>query len=110
MKFLLNFQTQKTTQEENNCRKLFVDQLGPKYGNLHSCMTQSHAVISVIHEKLYDKVQRDVSKKKLDSLTSVAAVHESHAKAETRRRNRRGIFLCRFGGDALNRVIKLQEQ
>ena len=41
MKFLLNFQTQKTTQEENNCRKLFVDQLGPKYGNLHSCTTQS---------------------------------------------------------------------
>ena len=40
-------------------------------------MTQSHAVISVIHEKGYDKVQRDVSKKKQDSLTSVAAVHES---------------------------------
>ena len=41
-------------------------------------MTQSmHAVISVIHEKVYDKIQREVSKKKLDSLTSVAAVHES---------------------------------
>ena len=34
-------------------------------------MTQS------IHEKVYDNVQREVSKKKLDSLTSVAAVHES---------------------------------
>ena len=32
-----------------------------------------HAVISVIHEKVYDKIQREVSKKKLDSLTSVAA-------------------------------------
>ena len=29
-----------------------------------------HAVISVIHEKAYDKVQREVSKKKLNSLTS----------------------------------------
>ena len=36
-----------------------------------------HAVISVIHEKVYDKIQREVSKKKVDSLTSVAAVHES---------------------------------
>ena len=36
-----------------------------------------HAVISVIHEKVYDKVQREVSKKKLDSSASVAAVHES---------------------------------
>ena len=73
MKFLLNFQTQKTTQEENNCRKLFVI----SSGNLHSCMTQSHAVISVIHEKVYIKVQRELSKKKLDSLTGVAAVHKS---------------------------------
>ena len=36
-----------------------------------------HAVTSVIHEKVYDKVQREVSKKKLDSLTRVTAVHES---------------------------------
>ena len=36
-----------------------------------------HAVISVIHEKVYDKIQREVSKKKLDSLTSIAAIHES---------------------------------
>ena len=35
-----------------------------------------HAVINVIHEKVYDKIQREVSKKKLDSLTSVAAFHE----------------------------------
>ena len=40
-------------------------------------MTQSTQVISVIHEKVYDKVQKEVSKKKLDSLTSVPAVHES---------------------------------
>ena len=36
-----------------------------------------HAVISVIYEKVYDKIKREVNKKKLDSLTSVAAVHES---------------------------------
>ena len=36
-----------------------------------------HTVINVIHEKVYQKAQREVSKKKLDSLTSVAAVHES---------------------------------
>ena len=31
-----------------------------------------------IHEKVYDNIQREVSKKKLDSLTNAAAVHESH--------------------------------
>ena len=36
-----------------------------------------HAVISVIHKKVYDKIRREVCKKKVDSLTSVAAVHES---------------------------------
>ena len=41
------------------------------------CFRTVHAVISVIHEYVYDKVQREVSKKKLDSLTSVAAAHES---------------------------------
>ena len=34
-----------------------------------------HAIISVIHEEVYGSIQREVSKKKLDSLTSVAAVH-----------------------------------
>ena len=42
-----------------------------------TCFRTVHAVISVIHEKVYDKVQREVSKKKLDSLTIVAAGHES---------------------------------
>ena len=62
-------------------------------------MTQFTQVISVIHAKVYDKVQREVSKKKLDSLTSVAAVRESQ-RPKLLDEKRRGI-LCRFGGDAL---------
>ena len=76
MKFLLNFlSSTKDNPRENNCRKLFVissARIQPSL--LHDTV---HAVISVIHEKVYDKVQREVSKKKLDSLTSVAAVHKS---------------------------------
>ena len=102
MKFLLKFQTQKRTQERITVVSCLSSARlqGRQPSLLHDTV---HAVICVIHEKVYDKVQREVSKKKLDSLTSVAAVHE------TRRRKRRGI-LCRFGGDALNRVIELQEQ
>ena len=76
MKFLLNFQAQKTTQE-----RIIVESflLSARFqvrqpSLLHDTV---HAVISVIHEKVYDKVQREVSKKKPDSLTSVAAAHES---------------------------------
>ena len=76
MKFLLNFQTQKTTQEgiivESFLLSAWLQVRQPSL--LHDTV---HAVISVIHEKVYDKVQREVSKKKLDSLTGVAAVHES---------------------------------
>ena len=76
MKFLLNFQAQKTTQE-----RIIVESflLSARFqvrqpSLLHDTV---HAVISVIHEKVYDKVQREVSKKKADSLTSLAAAHES---------------------------------
>ena len=68
-------------------------------------------MISVIHEKVYDKIQRKVSKKKLNSLTSVAAAHESQRPKLVDERDE--IFyamLYRFGGDALNRVIKLRKQ
>ena len=76
MKFLLNFQTQKTSQERIIVGSLFLSaRLQVRQPSLlHDTV---HAVISVIHEKVYDKVQREVSKKKLDTLTSVAAVHES---------------------------------
>ena len=76
MKFLLNFQTQKTSQERIIVGSLFLSaRLQVRQPSLlHDIV---HAVISVIHEKVYDKVQREVSKKRLDTLTSVAAVHES---------------------------------
>ena len=76
MKFLLNFQTQKTSQERIIVGSLFLSaRLQVRQPSLlHDIV---HAVISVIHEKVYDKVQREVSKKKLDTLTSVAALHES---------------------------------
>ena len=76
MKFLLNFQAQKTTQERIIVERFLLSARlqvrQPSF--LHDTI---HAVISVIHDKVFDKVQREVSKKKLDSLTSVAAVHES---------------------------------
>ena len=75
IKFLLNFQTQKTTQERIIVESFLLSTLQARQPSLlHDTV---HAVTSVIHEKVYDKVQREVSKKKLDSLTSVAAVHES---------------------------------
>ena len=76
MKLLLNFQTQKTTQERIIVESfLLSDRL--KVRQLSLLHDTVHSVISVIHEKAYDKIQREVSKKKLDSLTSVAAAHES---------------------------------
>ena len=105
MEFLLDFQTQKITQE-----RIIVDSflLSARLQVRQSSLRHDtvHAVISVIHEKVYGKVQRDVSKKKLGSLTSVAAVHESQRLKLVDERG--GVFhACRFGGDALNRVIKL---
>ena len=75
MKFLLNFQTQKTTQERIIVESFLLSaRLQVRQPSLlHDTV---HAVICVIHEKIYDKIQREVSKKKLDSLTSVAAAHE----------------------------------
>ena len=72
----MNFQTQKTTQERIIVESFLLSaRLQVRQPSLlHNTV---HAVTSVIHEKIYDKVQREVSKKKLDSLTSVAAVHES---------------------------------
>ena len=72
---MLNFQTQKTTQERIIVESFLLSaRLQVRQPSLlHDAV---HAVISVIHEKVYDKIQREVSKKRLDSLTSVAAAHE----------------------------------
>ena len=63
MKFLLNFQTQKTTQE-----RIIVESF------LLSARLQVRQ--PSLLEKVYDKIQRELYKKKLDSLTSVAVAYE----------------------------------
>ena len=76
MKFLLNSQTQKTTQERIIVESFLLSaQLQVRQPSL--LHDKVHAVINVIHEKVNEKVQIEVSKKKLDSLTTVAEVHES---------------------------------
>ena len=59
---------------ENNCRKVFVP------STTTFTPETVHAVISVIREKVYDIIQIEVSRKKLESSTSVAS---SSSKAET---------------------------
>ena len=59
---------------ENNCRKVFV----PSTTTFTTEIV--HPVISVIHEKVYDIIQIEVSRKKLESSTSVAS---SSSKAVT---------------------------
>ena len=58
----------------NNSRKVFVPSMAT------FTPETVHAVISVIHENVYDIIQIEVSKKKLESSTSVA---NSSSKAET---------------------------
>ena len=62
MKFLLNFQTQKTTQARTIVESFLLSaRLQVRQPSLlHDTV---HAIISVIHEKVYDKVQREGSKK-----------------------------------------------
>ena len=50
------------------------------------------AVISVIHEKVYNIIQIEVSRKKLESSTSVASSSSNSSKAETQREKRQGIL------------------
>ena len=86
MKFLLNFQAQKTTQE-----RIIVERFSPSAPSTSATFTPEtvHAVISVIHEKVNDIIQIEVSRKKLESSTSVAS---SSSKAETQRGKRQGIL------------------
>ena len=82
MKFLLNFQAQKTTQE-----RIIVERFS---SSAPSTTTETVlAVISIIHENVYDLIQIEVSRKKLESSTSVAS---SSSKAETGRGKRQGIL------------------
>ena len=85
MKFLLNFQAQKTTQE-----RIIVERFSSSAPSTTTFTPETvHAVISVIHEKVYDIIQIGVSRKKLESSTSVAS---SSSKAETGRGKRQGIL------------------
>ena len=84
MKFLLNFQAQKTTQE-----RIIVERFSSSSPSTTTFIPETvHAVISVIHEKVYD-IQIEVSRTKLESSTSVAS---SSSKAETQRGKRIGIL------------------
>ena len=74
IKFLLNYQAQKTTQERIIVERFFVSSTTTF---THETV---HAVIGVIHEKGYDIIQIEVNRKKLESSTSVAS---SSSKAET---------------------------
>ena len=83
MKFLLNFQAQKTTQE-----RIIVERFSSSAPSTTTSTPETvHAVISVIHENVYDIIQIDVSRKKLESSTSVAS---SSSKAEIQRGKRQG--------------------
>ena len=79
MKFLLNFPTQKITQERIIVESFLLSaRLQVRQPSLlHDTVHAVICLICVIHEKVYDKIQREVSKKKLDSLTGAAAAHES---------------------------------
>ena len=62
MKFLLNFQAQKTTQE-----RIIVERFSSSAPSTTTFTPETvHAVISVIHEKVYDIIQIEVSRKKLE--------------------------------------------
>ena len=82
MKFLLNLQAQKTTQE-----RIIVERFSSSAPSTTTFTPETvHAVISVIHEDVYDIIQIEVSRKKLESSTSVAS---SSSKAETAGRGKR---------------------
>ena len=65
MTFLLNFQAQKTTQEG-----IIVERSSSSAPSTTTFTPVTvHAVISVIHENVYDIIQIEVSRKKLESST-----------------------------------------
>ena len=85
IKLLLNFQAQKTTQE-----RIIIERFSSSAPSTTTFIPETvHAVIGVIHEKVYDIIQIEISRKKLESSTSVAS---SSSKAETQRGKRQGIL------------------
>ena len=86
MKLLLNFQAQKITQE-----RIIVERFSSSAPSTTTFTPETvHAVISVNHEKVYDIIQIEVSRKELESST---CVESSSSKAETQRGKRRDILL-----------------
>ena len=76
MKFRLNFQAQKITQE-----RIIVERFSSSAPSTTTFTPETvHAVISVIHKKVYDIIQIEVSRKKLEPSTGVVS---SSSKAET---------------------------
>ena len=85
MKFLQNFQAQNTTQE-----RIIVERFSSSAPSTTTFTPEAETVrtvISVIHEKVYDIIQIEVSRKKLESSTSVASCS---SKAKTGRGKRQG--------------------
>ena len=81
----LGFQAQKTTQE-----RIIVERFSSSAPSTTYFIPETvRAVIGVIHGKAYDIIQIEVSRKKLESSTSVAS---SSSKAETQREKRQGIL------------------
>ena len=84
MKFLLNFQAQNTTQE-----RIIVERFSSQVRQPSLPPDPVHVVISVIHEKVDDIIQIEVSRKKLESSTSVAS---SSSKDETQPERKETIY------------------
>ena len=85
MKFLSNVQAQKTTQE-----RIVVERFSSSASSTITFTPETvHAVISVIHEKVYDIIQIELSRKKLESSTSVASCS---SKAESQIGKRQDIL------------------
>ena len=105
MKFLLTFQAQKTTQD-----RIIVERFSSSAPSTTTFTPETvHAVISVIHEKVYDIIQIEVNRKKLESSTSVAS---SSSKAVTRseRKETRYFIDLVAPRQMANRVIKPRKQ
>ena len=98
MKFLLNFHAQKTTQE-----RIIVERFSYQVRQTLR-LRQSTQLLVSFTKKVNVIIYSEVSRKKLESSTSVAS---SSSKAETQPERKE---TRRFGGAAPNRVIKPRKQ
>ena len=102
MKFLLNFQAQKTTQEGIIVERFSYQVRQPSF------LRQSTQLLVSFTKKVYDIIHIEVGRMKLELSTSVAS---SSSKAETHAAGEeRDKVFYRFGGAAPNRVIKPRKQ